>query len=259
MPDAAASDGPVPRARDGSSSRPGTAPLLDLVGRLLFRGADVLRLDGVTHARPNGGGTVLRDVTLDLTAGQFVAVNGPDGPGKAALVRILAGLERPASGSVLLEGEDLVAMTDKRLAQVRARDIGLVRDPPDLRLGLTVAENAEVALARLGVAAPSRRRRAEVALAAVGLADRADRAPEDMSPEERQRVAVARALSAGPSVLVVEGPTETVVALLDRVRQERRTTLVVTTSQERIAARAQRVLSLVGGRLREAGAMARVA
>ncbi|MFH5821464.1 ABC transporter ATP-binding protein [Georgenia sp. AZ-5] len=217
-------------------------------------------LDGVTQARNDGGRRVpvLENVTLHLPAGQYVAVNGPAGAGRSALVKILAGLERPASGSVKLGGEDLAAMTDKRLAQVRAREIGVVRDPPDLRDALTLTENAEVSLARLGVAAVSRRPWAVAALAAVGLVDRSDRTPARLSKGDRQRVALARALAPEPRLLVVEEPTEDVMTLLERLRRERALTLVVTTRHERIAARAERVLTLHGGRLRE-GALARVA
>lgn len=203
----------------------------------------------MTRTGPDGPADVLRGLDLHVPAGEVVAVEGPDVTGRAALVHVLTGLERPTSGSVRFNGESLSVMTTKRLAQVRGRELGLVRNAPHLLSRLTAEENVELALARQGVARDDRWERTDSALAAVGLGTFRSSYPGVLSPEDRQRVAVAQALAAGALTLVVEEPTVAVMLILVRLSRTQRVTVVVTTQDESVAVRATTLHRLDGGRI----------
>lgn len=208
---------------------------------------------------PHGPVDVLRDLDLHVPTGQVVAVHVPDVAARAALVRVLTGLERPSSGSVRFNDECLAVMTTKRLAQVRARELGLVSHPPRLLERLTAEENVELGLARQGVATDDRLRRTDSALTAVGLGTARRSYPAQLSEEERQRVAVAQAIAAGAVVLVVEEPTPAVMLVLVHLSRTMRITVVVTTQDEAVAARATDVHRLDQGRIEAQGAARRAA
>ena len=197
----------------------------------------------------------LRGVSLDVPAGQFTAVMGPSGSGKSTLMHLLAGLDRPSSGTVHVGGEELSTLSDRALTKLRRRHIGFVFQSFNLLPTLTAEENITLPLAIARVKPPA----AEVAalLERVGLTDRRDHRPAELSGGQQQRVAIARALIARPTVLFADEPTGNldsaagadVLALLrDAVSIDGQTTVMVT-HDPRAAAAADRVLFLADGRI----------
>ncbi|WP_418607777.1 ATP-binding cassette domain-containing protein [Georgenia sp. SUBG003] len=213
----------------------------------------------MTRTGPDGPVDVLRDLDLHVPAGHVVAIYGPDVAGRSALVQVLSGLVQPSSGSVRFNDESLAVMTTKRLAQVRARELGLIRNPPRLVDRLTAEENVELGLARQGVAPDDRRERTDTALAAVGLGARRRSYPPRLSAEDRQRIAIAQAVAAGAVVLLVEEPTPAVMLIVVRLSRTLRVTVVVTTRDESVAARATTLHRLEQGRIDEVAAARRAA
>jgi putative ABC transport system ATP-binding protein len=199
----------------------------------------------------------LRGVSLTIADGEWLAVKGPTGQGKSTLLQLLGGLSRPSSGTVLLNGEDLSRLPDRRITRLRAETIGFVFQSFNLLPTLTAQENIETALVPLRVGAGHRRRRAAEALAAVGLADRAGHLPSELSGGQQQRVAIARALVKEPRVLLADEPTGNldedtaaeIIALLQTRWREHGLTVVLVTHDNGIAQRAQRVAVMRKGRL----------
>jgi putative ABC transport system ATP-binding protein len=215
------------------------------------------RLSGVTKEYDHGQVVALRGVDLVLDDGDWLAVRGPTGHGKSTLLQLLGGLDRPTRGTVELDGEDLGRMSERAVARVRAASIGFVFQSFNLIPTLSAAENVETALVPLGVGAAERRRRAAVALAAVGLADRVRHLPDELSGGQQQRVAIARALVKEPAVLLADEPTGNldedtrgdIMELLDREWQERELTMVIVTHDSFVAARATRTALIRDGQL----------
>jgi putative ABC transport system ATP-binding protein len=215
------------------------------------------RLSGVTKEYGHGAVHALRGVDLELADGAWMAVRGLTGHGKSTLLQIMGGLDRPSSGTVELDDQDLARMPETALTKVRARKIGFVFQAFNLLPTLSATENVQTALAPLGVHATQRRQRAADALAAVGLADRAHHLPSELSGGQQQRVAIARALVKEPVVLLADEPTgnldedtrDDIVTLLERVWRERHLTMVVVTHDSMVAARAQRTAAMRDGRL----------
>jgi len=196
---------------------------------------------------------VLRDVTFTVPDGAFVAVVGPSGSGKTTLLGLLAGLDVPTHGSVLLDGEDLTRLSEDRRAQLRGAKVGFVFQSFQLIPTLTALENVQVPLELRGDAgAPARAREL---LARVGLGDRVDHFPNQLSGGEQQRVAIARAFSNAPRLLFADEPTgnldsETgarIVELLETLNRESGTTIVLVTHDLSLARRAQRIIRLADG------------
>jgi putative ABC transport system ATP-binding protein len=214
----------------------------------------ILRCESLTRSYASGGReiTVLRDITFELEAGGFLAVTGPSGSGKSTLLGLLAGLDRPTRGRVVLDGRDLATLTEDERARVRAEAVGFVFQSFHLIPTLTARENIQVPLELRGEDA---RARADELLARVGLADRAHHYPAQLSGGEQQRVAVARAFAHRPKVLFADEPTgnldaangQNVVGLLGELNRELRTTLVLVTHEAELAARARRVIRLRDG------------
>lgn len=217
-----------------------------------------IELDGVSRSYTSGSTDVaaLDDVSLGVLPGTAIAVTGPSGSGKTTLLNIIAGLDRPTAGTVRVLGVDLGAATERHLAAFRAHNIGLVFQESHLLPGLTALEN--VVIGRL----PWGRRRelereARELLDAVGLSHRIDHPPARLSGGERQRVAIARALLGKPSLLVADEPTgnldaattDEVLDLLSRLRGELSLTMVVATHDPAVAAIAERVVRVRGGRV----------
>jgi len=196
-------------------------------------------------------------VTLDIAAGELCVVAGPSRSGKTTLLQLLGGLDRPTSGRVLLEGRDLSALGDGELTAMRLRDIGFIFQQFNLIPTLTAGQNVEAAIAPTGIKALRRRERAAALLSSVGLADRADHLPSELSGGEQQRVAIARALANEPRVLLADEPTgnldtrtgEDIVDLLVDLVQARGLTVVLITHDPAIAGRAPRVVRMADGRL----------
>jgi putative ABC transport system ATP-binding protein len=216
----------------------------------------ILSCESLTRSYASGGReiTVLRDITFELEAGGFLAVTGPSGSGKSTLLGLLAGLDRPTRGRVVLDGHDLAALTEDERARVRAEAVGFVFQSFHLIPTLTARENIQVPLELRGEDA---RARAEELLGRVGLGDRGHHYPAQLSGGEQQRVAVARAFAHRPKVLFADEPTgnldaangQNVVALLGELNRELGTTLVLVTHETDLAARARRVIRLRDGAL----------
>ena len=188
--------------------------------------------------------------------GEHVSIMGPSGSGKSTLLNVIGCLDRPTRGSYRLDGEEVAGLSDRELSRVRREHLGYVFQAFHLVQRLDARGNVELPMIFAGVAPDERRRRAEEALATVGLAERADHRPSQLSGGERQRVAIARAVVLRPRVLLADEPTgnldsrsgEQVLALLDRLRAEG-LSLVVVTHDPDVARRAQRVLVLRDGRI----------
>jgi putative ABC transport system ATP-binding protein len=222
----------------------------------------VYHLSNVVKNYRKGRSTVLalRGVDLILGDGEWLAIQGPTGHGKSTLLQILGGLDRPTSGIVEFDGTDLARLPETRLTRERARSIGFVFQTFNLIPTLSAAENVEVALVPLGLAAARRRARAGAALAAVGLADRLRHLPSELSGGQQQRVAIARALVKEPRVLLADEPTgnldegtrDEIIALLEDLWRSRGLTMVLVTHDSAVAGRAPRLGLMRNGLLEEA-------
>ena len=221
--------------------------------------APLYELQGVTRTFRRGDVTItaLEAIDLAIPPGEIVAVEGPSGSGKTTLLQLLGALDRPSGGRVFFEGRDLNALGDRALADIRLRALGFVFQTFNLIPTLTALQNVEAKLAPTGVGAAELRQRALDLLAEVGLADRAEHLPSQLSGGEQQRVAIARALSIGPRVVLADEPTGNldsttgaeIVDLLTALSEEHRQTVVLVTHDHDVAARAQRVLRMQDGRL----------
>ncbi len=201
--------------------------------------------------------TVLHSVDLCIEEGEVVAIIGPSGSGKTTLLGLLAGLDVPARGSIQLDGHTLEALSEDERAQLRARSVGFVFQNFQLMPTLTALENVQVPLELLGESARDSERRAESLLARVGLADRADHLPNQLSGGEQQRVALARAFANRPKILFADEPTgnldlETggaVIEMLLELNRDAGTTLILVTHDRELAGRCEREIQLSGGRI----------
>jgi len=200
--------------------------------------------------------TALRNVSLTLAAGEHVAISGPSGCGKSTLLHLLGGVDTPTTGSILFEQRDLSRLPETERGRLRLMRIGFVFQRFFLLPMLTAAENVELPQAEAGVGASERRARTRELLAYVGLADRADHLPSQLSGGEMQRVAVARALANRPALLLADEPTGEldedtsghIADLFDRVNGDG-TAILVVTHNPALAARASRRLVMTSGRL----------
>jgi putative ABC transport system ATP-binding protein len=206
---------------------------------------------------------ILRDINLQIRRGEAVGLLGPSGSGKSTLLMVMTGLERPDTGSVLVDGEELQRLDEDRLARFRGKNVGIVFQAFHLIPTMTALENVAVPLELAGISDALDRAAQE--LAAVGLAERLHHYPAELSGGEQQRVALARALAPSPAILVADEPTgnldETtgrdIVELLFRGHAERGTTLVLVTHDNALAARCDRVIRLRSGQIESrAGAAA---
>jgi len=196
---------------------------------------------------------VLHDVSFTISDGAFVAIVGPSGSGKTTLLGLLAGLDTPTTGSVLLDGKDLTTLNEDARARLRGEKVGFVFQSFQLIPTLTAAENVQVPLELRGEAHAATR--ARELLARVGLADRAHHYPSQLSGGEQQRVAIARAFVNAPSVLFADEPTGNldsatgagVIELLETLNREAGTTIVMVTHDSALASRAARVIRLNDG------------
>jgi putative ABC transport system ATP-binding protein len=201
---------------------------------------------------------VLQDITLQVASGEYVAIMGESGAGKSTLLNLIAGLDRPDSGAVLIDGVDMSTLDDDGRTLLRRRRMGFVFQAFHVLPYLSVARNIALPLALNGISGPAADYRLGELLAAVGLADRADSAPAELSGGEMQRVAIARALAHRPAVLLADEPTgnldpriaSSVLALLrEQVKHDGAAGILVTHSAV-AAASADRVYVLENGQLR---------
>ena len=217
------------------------------------------QLTGVTRDYRKGRQTVhaLDGVDLVITGGDWLAIQGPTGHGKSTLLQILGALDRPTSGTVVFEGQDLTRLRESQLTRVRATSIGFIFQSFNLIPTLSAQENVETALVPLRVASAERQERALRALTDVGLGDRARHLPSELSGGQQQRVAIARALVKQPTVLLADEPTgnldegtrDEIMTLLEQLWDQLRLTLVIVSHDSVVAARAQRTGLMENGRL----------
>ena len=207
---------------------------------------------------PMGGGPVhaLRDITVQVSPGEYLAIRGPSGCGKSTLLHILGCVDTPTSGTLFFDGREVGALPDVARSDLRLRSIGFVFQRFFLLPMLTAAENVDVPQAEAGRSKVERRRRTSELLEYVGLSHRADHRPSQLSGGEAQRVAIARALANNPRLLLADEPTgeldrsngEHVAELLDRVQADG-TTVVVVTHDLSLAERAARRLIMRDGQI----------
>ena len=217
----------------------------------------ILRCRSLGRTYRSGGRdlTVLKDISFDLQPGDFLAILGPSGSGKTTLLGLLAGLDRPTTGTVHLEGQNLGSMTEDQRARVRVEKIGFVFQSFQLIPTLTAQENVQVPLELRGE--PDAGSRARELVMRVGLAGREHHYPAQLSGGEQQRVALARAFSVRPKVLFADEPTgnldantgTTIIDLMSGLNTDLRTTLVLVTHDLELASRARRTIRLADGRL----------
>jgi len=201
----------------------------------------------------------LRQVSLEIDQGEFLAIMGPSGCGKSSLLNILGLLDSPTDGQLFFLGDDIARASERRLTQLRRAHVGFVFQSFNLIDELTVAENVEVALIYRGVAAAERRRRIDAALEQVGLPHRARHLPQQLSGGQQQRVAVARALVAAPKLILADEPTgnldsangEAVMGMLTDIAKAG-TTVVMVTHSHAHAACAGRTIELLDGQVVQA-------
>jgi len=226
----------------------------------------LIELRNVTKTFSSGAESVTPVKELDFTVekGDFVCLMGPSGSGKTTLLHMLAGIDRPTSGTVMVAGEEVSAMAPSQLAKWRTRAVGYVFQQYNLIPVLTAYENVEVPLLLLRMSKQDRQKRISTALAAVGLTDRAHHLPRQMSGGQQQRVAIARAIVADPVVMFADEPTGNLdreaatatMALLRRLVGEFGKTLVMVTHDPQAAKKADRIVHLDKGQIVEEQAAA---
>lgn len=217
----------------------------------------MIKLRDVEKSYRTGAGEtfVLRRIDLDIREGEFVTIMGPSGAGKSTLLSLLAGLDLPSSGHVVLDGANLSELDEDGRARVRARSVGFVFQSFHLVPSLNALENVMLPLELAG--APDARRDSLAIIDKVGLGDRRSHYPSQLSGGEKQRVAIARAFATEPAVLFADEPTGnldsgtggTIMELMFELNRNSSTTLVLVTHDRPLAARCGRVLSLEAGRL----------
>jgi len=216
----------------------------------------LIRLTNISRRYQMGAETIhaLRDVSLSIEAGEYVAIMGPSGSGKSTLMNLLGCLDTPTSGSYELNGASVSEMDDNQLAEVRNREIGFVFQSFNLLPRSDALHNVVLPLIYAGISAEERKQKALAALTQVGLADRIHHKPNELSGGQRQRVAVARALVNEPSILLADEPTGNldsktgveIMALFEEL-SARGNTIIVVTHEEDVARHAHRILRIRDG------------
>jgi putative ABC transport system ATP-binding protein len=236
----------------------GNVAIRSHMSRPITGGTAVLTARDLSKDYPMNGETVhaVRGVSLEIGAGEYVAVAGPSGSGKSTLLQLIGGIDTPSSGTVDLLGTRLDALSDAELTRLRLTRLGFVFQRFHLLPVLTAAENVELPMAEAGMARTERRERARELLGYVGLAHRLRHRVTQLSGGEMQRVAIARALANRPVLLLADEPTgeldastgEEILSLFRKLNSDG-TTLVVVTHDEKLAAQAGRVIHMLDGRI----------
>ena len=202
---------------------------------------------------------VLSDIHFDINEGEFLALMGPSGSGKSTLLNLIAGIDKPDSGEIIIGGLDITQLTEAELADWRAQNIGFIFQLYNLMPVLTAFENIELPLLLTKLSRGERRERVDLALDMVNLSDRATHYPSELSGGQQQRVAIARAIITDPMIIVADEPTgdldrvsaEEILKLLQRLNREVNKTIIMVTHDRRAAQSAQAILHLDKGELLE--------
>jgi putative ABC transport system ATP-binding protein len=219
----------------------------------------LIQLRGVGKSYERGGERlkILNELDLDVPTGSFEALMGPSGSGKSTLLNLIAGLDRPTSGSITIAGKRIDSMSEAELARWRSNTIGFVFQSYNLMPVLTAVENVELPLLLTRVPSNERRKRAETALRVVGLDDRKTHYPRQLSGGQEQRVAIARAIVNDPAIIVADEPTgdldrqsaDDILALLEKLNKDLGKTIVMVTHDPSAADRASIIRRLNKGAL----------
>ena len=217
----------------------------------------LVEIRGLSKVYRRGGETlsVLDGLDLDVPAGDFLALMGPSGSGKSTLLDMIGGLDRPASGSITVEGQRIDQMSERALANWRASHVGFIFQMYNLLPVLSAERNVELPLLLARMSGRERRERARTALALVGLSDRVKHKPGELSGGQEQRVGIARAIVTDPTLLLCDEPTgdldrksgDEVLELLEALNREHGKTIIMVTHDPHAAARAKRTLHLDKG------------
>lgn len=200
---------------------------------------------------------VLTDITLDIAEGDFIALMGPSGSGKSTLLNLIAGIDRPDSGELLVAGQDITHLAESELAAWRAAHVGFIFQFYNLMPVLTAFENVELPLMLTRLSRAERRARVDMVLGMVNLADRMDHYPSELSGGQQQRVAIARALITDPVLIVADEPTgdldrnaaADILAMLQRLNREAGKTIIMVTHDAHAANAARSMVHLEKGEL----------
>ena len=219
----------------------------------------MIKVDHVTksYRRDSIEIPVLRDISIDVPTGEFLALMGPSGSGKTTLLNLIAGIDRPNAGRVIVNGTDISSLGESELARWRSRHVGFIFQFYNLLPVLTAFENVELPLMLTGLSRKEKREHVEAALNLVGLGDRIHHYPKQLSGGQEQRVAIARAIVTDPTILVADEPTGDldkvsageIMNLLDRLNKEYRKTIVMVTHDPRAAEKAHKSMHLDKGEL----------
>ncbi len=198
---------------------------------------------------------VLVDINLDVELGDYVALMGPSGSGKTTLLNLIAGIDKPSSGTIKVGGVDIARLSEGDLAAWRASHVGFIFQFYNLMPVLTAFENIELPLLLSNLSRRERRERVDIALSLVGLTDRADHRPNELSGGQQQRVAIARALVTDPTLIVADEPTgdldrttgEEILSLIDQLNRELGKTVLIVTHDPKAAEKARRLIHLEKG------------
>src|SRR5947209_3806572 len=220
----------------------------------------VMDVQNITKSLPLGRERIdiLKGISFQIMSGEFVSIVGPSGSGKSTLLGIIAGLDNPTTGQVLIDGVDITRMSEGKLAAVRNSEIGMVFQAFNLIPTLTAQENVEVPL-YVGKHKGSPSARAQELLALVGLTHRLDHRPNQLSGGEQQRVAIARALATDPAFVIADEPTgnldarngENVLELIAQLRTQTGKTFIIATHDPVVASHADRTIRIVDGKITE--------
>jgi ABC-type lipoprotein export system ATPase subunit len=200
---------------------------------------------------------VLRGVDLNVARGEFLALRGASGAGKSTLLHLIGGLDLPDAGEIFFDGQNLVAFSERRLTEFRNRRVGFIFQAYHLLPELTALENVCLPARMARISSAQTEQRGRDLLSRVGLKDRVEHKPSELSGGEQQRVAIARALINAPELVLADEPTGNldsktggeIIELLKSLRAERNTTLVIATHDAKVAANAERVIELADGRI----------
>jgi putative ABC transport system ATP-binding protein len=209
------------------------------------------------YKRDNFDIPVLQNLSIDVAEGEFLALMGPSGSGKTTLLNLIAGIDRPTSGSIVVSGTDIATLGESALAQWRANHVGFIFQFYNLLPVLTAYENVELPLMLTNLSKKEKREHVEAVLNVVGLSDRMHHYPKQLSGGQEQRVAIARAVVTDPAIIVADEPTgdldkksaDEILILLERLNKEFKKTIVMVTHDPRAAERANTVHHLDKGEL----------